>query len=709
LLNFKRNKKPVPKYLKQNKAPSGKPNPSGNRRPAGKAPKPGVNSPMDLQKVQKNITRQAILAGLTVVLTIVILFAMTSAWYTNIVQTSGLMFEAESWGFDGEINVNENPISAAPGDKGLIHLEVENAADSISAVSVNVSKVGMQTEMQKRLFFYVDTHMNRDGETMDRVYLNSQEGYTYTIFSNGNLTLTEKISNAPQLKWQWVYDVLGYYVVAQCSDVTGEDGVTVQRTTVQEYLRPIEYDYDEATIVMEEGADKQLRMVIKTVDGIQSPELFLQKLSMNDGYKGQIDPNNRTADGYYAVDVDKETGYGVYAYLCSYAEIQRATDYDTDLGELAYKKNVKNASLTAEQELQLSHKATLILSAQKNESKAVNVTALAGLKDIIAQNKADVIQLSENITIPADQSLSIPANTRIMLDLNGKTITCLSDRAIDGQPGSSLTLVNGTLTGPGTDSKTYGIYTTGSEVVMSKVDVNGFRYGVYMGDNVENNPLDSRVHMVDCQVDADYYAVFINGNGIQSEQKTQLIIENTTLTSSGIVLTCNCNADRAGTDIQILNSTISARETVGDVARGSGIYHPQKNSTMRIVGSTVSGYCGVVIKGGEVFIENSRIEATGAYQKAEPNNSGFTDTGDAVYIETTYGNNIMLEISGENTVLHAKATESQSLHVFPEGSTNVSVKIHGGTFDEEQPDEYLADGAVQTKEGQIMVVRTTTN
>ena len=687
----------------------------------------GNMSPAELNKVQKNITRQAVLAGLTVVLTIVILFAMTSAWYTNIVQTSGLVFEAESWGFDGEIKVgSETPILASPGDGGVVHLEVQNTSQNVSAISVNVSKIGMIDEMQQRLFLYVDTHMNRDGETMDRVYLNSQEGYTYTVFANGNLTLTETVSNAPQLKWHWVYDVLGYYVLAQSTEIEGVDV-----TRVQEYLRPIEYNYDEATTVLkggtlssviveepeeaeengesaqaaENGEDPEaakpteavepIAMELTTVDGTRSPETFLRELSKTDGYAGTIDTTKVTDDGYYPVAVDEETGYGVYAYLCNYAEIQEATKFDTYLGELAYKKKADPDNLTADQEKLLTFEATLTISAQKNESTAVNVTTLDSLQKAITEYKADVIQLSDNIGIPAGQSLVVPENTRVMLDLNGKTITSESDRAIDGKPGSSLTILNGDLKGPGDGVKSYGVYTTGAEVVMSSVDVTGFRYGIYLGDNVADNPMDSRVHMVGCTVDAEYYAVFINGNGAQSAQKTQLLIENCTLTSGGMVLTSNGSGDRAGTDIQIVDSTITAHETGENEARGHGIYHPQKNSTMRIVNSTVSGYCGVVIKGGHVSIENSKIEGTGAYQEAELSKSGFTDTGDAVYVETGFGYDILLEISGKDTVLSHKAKQSKSLQVFQPDATNVAVRIYSGTFDEAPPDEYIADGSVR--------------
>ena len=34
---------------------------------------------------------------------------------------------------------------------------------------------------------------------------------------------------------------------------------------------------------------------------------------------------------YYPVDVDA-SGYGVWAYLCNYNEIQQNTEYDTELG-----------------------------------------------------------------------------------------------------------------------------------------------------------------------------------------------------------------------------------------------------------------------------------------------------------------------------------------------------------------------------------------
>ena len=679
-----------------------------------------------LERVRRNVYRQAALAILTILLTVVILFAMTSAWYTNIVQSSGLMFEAEAWGFNGTITINDAPILAAPGDDGVVSMRVENDSDTISAISVNVSKNGMSEEMQKRLFFYVDTRMNREGETMSRVYLNRYEGYTYNVFGNGELRLTEQISNAPVIKWEWVYDVLGYYVLAQPYEVTtktetvvvGEDGsitpVTEIETTIKmdikEYLRPIEYDFDKATTVVNTEGDS-VTVELDTINGVISPETFLWRLSQEDGYKGSIEPDDKQDFGnYYVVDVD-ENGYGVYAYLCNYAEIQMATVYDTNLGKLAY-KNSQNMELTAQEQAMLRQKATITLSAQKNESTAVHVTTLSSLQTAIASDYADVVQLTSNISIPEGERLTIPANSKVMLDLGGYSITNVEGTAIKAEPGSSLTMTNGTLiqakqTQTENTSVTCGIYTIGAEVVMSNMKINDFQYGIYFGDHEKENELDSRVHILNSSIAAEDYAVAISGNGLLSDQKTQLIIENSTLTSNSIVVSGSGNVDgngRWGTDIQIINSTIAGTKRDDLSVFGAGIYHPQKDSTLMVYNSYVEGYNGIGIMGGSVSIVDSTIKGLGDYTEPAFAGSGYTDTGDAVYIETNYDYEIQLRISGSKSILTHRDEQSASLRVFEEDATNVLVQIEGGTFDEEQPVDYLVEGSVQNQVNNKTVV-----
>jgi len=675
----------------------------------------GNSSERYLRKARKNIYRQAMLAVVTVVLTVVIMFAMTSAWYTNIVQTSNLTFTAEAWGFNGTITVDERPVVAAPGDEGVVQLTVENDSDSISTVSVNISKNGMQDEMKRRLFFYVDTSTERNEETMERVYLNKYEGYTYNIFSKNQLTLTEQISNAPVIKWQWVYDVLGYYVLAQpyeiekVEEITNTDGtitaqnVKITQMSVKEYLRPIEYNFDDATTAVK-NVDDNVVVEIETVDGVTSPEEFLIQLSANDGYKGKITSDNKLDFGnYYKVDVD-ENGYGIYAYLCTYAEIMLATDYDTMLGGLSNK--VKNGISLTDPELELlNHTATLTLSAQKTEGNALSVNTLGGLRAAIASDAESFIQLTSNITVVEGETLTIPSGSRVMLDLNGNQITNVDGVAIKAEPGSSLTMLNGTIQQEDTasTSKTYGISAIGAEVVMNDVDVDNFQYGIFVGDHENSNELDSRVYMVDCEINAENYAVFVSGTGLLSERRTQLVIEDCVLTSNAIVLTGNGDSSgngRWGTDIQVIRSTISG----GEGTTASAIYHPQKNSSLTVYESTIEGYNGITIKGGRVDIVGSTISGKGAFQEPKFEDNGFTDTGDAVYVETSYGYPIELNI--QSSLLTHSDEQSLSLRVFDEKSTVVKVNIESGTFDEEQPEDYIAENSQKSSESNKTVVKT---
>lgn len=623
-----------------------------------------------LAKLRKRIAVQAALAVTTIILTVVMVFAMTAAWYTNVVHTNGLTFEVESWGFNGEIISNMLPIVAGPGDDGVIHLEVASDSDSPSAVSVSFSKVQMPSQMQKRIFFYVDTQTVRNDETLDRIYLSSQESYTYSLFSQGKLTLTETVHNDAQLKWHWVYDVLGYYV--QGNLVTLSDGQNTKAVAVTEYLRPIEYDYDQATMAYVTDASGNTTMELKTVDGVRSPEEFLVDFSKTDGYTGEIDPTKMLETGYYPVDVD-ENGNGVYAYLCSYAEIQQNTAYDTALGQG-----------TATGELP-PYTAKLMVSAQKSKNTVVNVSSLNGLTSAIELGAGDVIQLTGDITLNDDQVLAITAGQEIMLDLNGhKIITGDPDTIpIRVEEGGNLTMINGTLAYDNEldiPSNTYAMQFTGAEVVLSNVDLSGYEMGMRIADNSGTQGKDSAVRMVGCDWITSGCTMLVYGNGTSSAPKTQLVIENSNLTSeSNFVISGNGNATHRGTDIQILNSTLISNPDY----IYSAIYHPQKDGTLTIYNSTVTGYTGIAIKGGTVNIIGSTVEGKGAGMDEITKfaNSGFNDTGDAVYIETNYGNPIELNISDLETRQSLLSSAHQySYRIYEPDAAWVKVNITGGIF-----------------------------
>ena len=660
----------MPKYLKQSSRLPKRQSPEGPNLKQNNTAS-GQQSSTALAKMRKRVIMQAGLALLTIVLTVIIIFAMSAAWYTNIVQTNGLVFQVKEWGFDGKITTNTDPIQAGPGDDGLIALTVESQSDEICSVSVSVTKSRMDTEIQKRIYFYVDAQVDRNEETMDRLYLNSQDSYTYTLFSQGVLTLTDTFHNDNQIKWQWVYDVLGYYVLGSQTS-TGD-------VIVSEYLRPIEYDYDAATMeyVTETDAEGNeiLTMEMKTVDGEMTLEEFLVELSETDGYEGEIDPAKKLESGYYPVDVD-ENGNGVYAYLCSYAEIERATQYDTLLGDTA-----------AKGETELKYEATLTVSAQKNKNSVVSVTSLAGLNTAVEGGAADVIQLSSDITIGADESLVIADGQQVMLDLNGNRIIYAAggeDGTTSGTPpivveaGGSLTMTNGTIANENGDAAC-AISAVGAELTMSKMVLTGFPTAMKIMDDDAGNEgaADSIVRIVDSTLETTSHGIAIYGNGSDSIQSTQLIIDNSKIVSNGFAIYGNgtiSSGGKYGTDIQILNSEITSVEDSVTAA----IYQPQPDSTLTIYNSTVSGYTGIALKGGTVYVIDSVISGLGAQNiPTEFSGSGFTDTGDAIYIETNYGYSVRLEISGDSQL---SSRYGYALQTYEPDAKNVKIKIYSGAF-----------------------------
>ncbi len=688
------------------------------------------------------------------VLTVVLIFAMTAAWYTNIVDTSGLTFVAEAWGFNGTITVDTSQIEAAPGDEGIIAMTVVNEDQNLTDININVSKATMAEEMQKRLFFYADAQQSRNGETMERVYLNNRDNYTYTLFSNGTLKLSEELHNGALLKWQWVYDMLGYYVL-------GKWDATSNTMIVDEYLRPIEYDYDEATTTFEkttiqtgEGEVDSYRYVLKTVDGSTDIGTFLHQLSQKDGYTGQIDTDiyvGSESHKYYPITGELYgDGYGIYAYLCNYSEIQKATEFDTWMGqamaELEKNNTITNVPYEGLNATDLVFRATMTISAQKGENRTLDVTTMDGLKQAMAIPGIDVVKLNADVSVTAEETLTLAENQRIMLDLNGHSLVSVIDPddadmknkiAIDAQPGSSLTIINGTISGQlesavqipeeGGDSTTetepvkldasdygYAIQSSGAEVVLSGVTIENFKRGIYINDKENDDALDTRVYMYDCEMkNIGSHGIVVIGNGYDSSQKAQLIIEESTLYSDSVVLSGNgttANNGSWGTDIQIINSTLCSTSYQKGIG-GAAIYHPQQNSTLTVYDSTITGYTGIAMKGGVATIKDSTINGmgpgeNGTVQKPSLMANGFDDTGDAVYMETRYikTNGSEMGLTIENSRLTAEHADSKSLRVFEEDEPLVWVKIISGIFDEVQPDAYIAEGSI--KDGTNVLIQS---
>lgn len=333
------------------------------------------NSP--LQAARKKIIIQAVIAIQTIVITLALVFGMSAAWYTNVLQTSGLQFQAAAWGFTGEVLVDEKPVEASPGDTGIVGLAVTNTSDDIVEVAVRVSKEQMEVPMRQRFFFYVETSEVRNAEVLDRVYINSKDSYTYSILSQSELVLTQERANDVQLKWQWVYDMLGYYFVGTVSSTAANNEMIVS-AQIEDYLRPVEYDLDKATF-----ADGMLA----TVDG-ENLDVFLDKLSQKDGYLNDLEKSD--IPGYYEVDVD-ENGYGIWVYLCNWAEIQQATTYDSQLGKEAAD------ALLGENVMPKQFTARLSVVGQETRQEYAEATTAPQLAELL--NRGELVKLEQDLVL----------------------------------------------------------------------------------------------------------------------------------------------------------------------------------------------------------------------------------------------------------------------------------------------------------------------
>lgn len=615
-----------------------------------------------LQKMRKKVLIQAIIAIQTIVITVALIFGMSAAWYTNVLQTSGLQFQAAAWGFTGEVLVETEPTQASPGDTGFVGLQVTNTGDDVVEVAVQVSKTQMEAAMQQRFFLYVDTAKVQNGEVMDRVYINTRDSYTYSILSRGELVLTEERSNDVQLKWQWVYDMLGYYFVGTVSQTTenGQDNIVVD---VDDYLRPVEYDLDKAGFT--DG-------MLATVDGVPVED-FIASLSLKDGYINNIDYETEIP-GYYRVDVD-EQGHGIWVHLCSWAEIQQATTYDSQLGKEAADAFLGNGEAR-------NFTARLSVIGQEPQTEYKEVTDAAQLSARL--QLGELVQLQQNIVL--DQPLVLDAGIRTVLDLNGFTITGASGAPLlQMRDSSHLTIMNGHIIAQ--DSSQDVIRTQNSTLTLSGVTISGDGDDAIDIDD-RNSGVDSRIRLFDCNVDVNGCAVFIRGNGTVSGTKTQIIVENSTLNSGYIAIMGNGTTTLWGTEVQVYRSTVHGYY--------AAVYQPQGDSVMKITESDMSGRTGIVLKGGDLEVRDSKILGTAPWKEPVSVQSGFDDTGDAIFIDCGYSLPVKVSIFGECRII---SDNNLPLRVLvPEGKLDLTtVSITGGTFEWSESltwefDTFVAEG-----------------
>ena len=611
-----------------------------------------------LRILRRNVLLQASLAIITVVLTIVLIFSLTVAWYTNVVQTGGLSFEAEKWNFDGKIELlSSQAVSATPGDEGIIPLRVANDGDHIVAVSATVNKNNMDDEMKKRLYFYVDTQVERNSETVERAYISGLSSYTYTIYPHSELILSDTVQNGPLIKWMWVYDVLGYYVWGQ-----NENGVIKP----SDYIRPVEYAYDPTTTTFD-GEGKLL-----AVDGQKSVADFVAELTANDGYAGTLDltdPTVAVVGGYYPVSVNSD-GYGVWLYLCTASEIQANMAYDTAIGS---ESNTQ------------TYTATVTFTGQNSREDVRPVTSVQELQTALSNPTAGIIQLADDIQLT--EPLIMTGGTAA-LDLNGKTLSVGDgvNRVATLTEGAKLSIENGQIQGSASTNNMIAVHMTGAHLTVNNVTMTNVDTGVRVEDHKASLGTSSTIYINKSTITADLYGVHVYGNQNESQTRTRVVIQGSAVTGAGYAGILY-NGSYGGIDTVVSNTEVSGLY--------AAIYHPQGDSTLTVSNqSTLTGGTGLVVKGGTVTVKDSTVHGT-LKEISDPaySVSGWTDTGDGIYLEANYAvNHTDWTVSVTVTNSAVISDFSRAIRKYESGVENAIIRVQSGTFTSYAQAETLPDG-----------------
>ena len=625
-----------------------------------------------VSEAKKRIYKQAGLALTAILVTVALLFAMSTAWYSNVLEAGSLTFQAEKWELNADHVSSNGNVVAQPGARGILPVSYKNTSDSIVNAYVNVSKEQMDVPLQKRIYFYTETPYTvgsgENTETVARRYLTNSTAAPYTVLSMGQLTMSDDFCTVDTpIYWEWVYDLLGYYVRLEPTD----DGSVIEK----EYLRPIVYDYDKATF--DENGN------LATVDG-KHMDHFLQDITAEDGYLNKFVESNFTTDSktgakYYTVDNDNQNTLGYYTAirLLTKQEIAEANLWDTEHAGASFINNVK-----------------ITITGETANVEMINVGTTEELTKALRSENGGYIRLSGNLELT--ENITVSAKEPVILDLNGATLTGSAtggDLFTVGK-GRELTVINGTIKNSAGNTTLFGV--NNGKLTVSNVTATAegeSQWGIYIQDNNRTTAQDgdSIVYITHSTISTGLPTVMVIGNNTTTAQKTRCVIENSTLTSDYVAVYGNGQTVSGGTAIEIKDSIITGKY--------AAVSHPQDNSTLHAENSTFTGNTGIAVKGGTVYLDNCVVTGSATATLAGAfNNNGFTDTGAAVYLEAGYErDNIAVYITGENSRI--TAAKQQALLLYHDAkdtkTRKARIAVSGGTYSSNVKD-YIADAHFQS-------------
>ena len=345
-----------------------------------------------------------------------------------------------------------------------------------------------------------------------------------------------------------------------------------------------------------------------------------------------------------------------------------------------------------------------------NADGTINVDSLVQAPAIVAQigNKKFIslqdaftaAQEGDTITMIADEVLAatvkITADKTITLDLNGKTIDGTGKVRIAIMSYGNLTIK---------DSVGNGVVKAGIDAAGNCINICGGSFTLESGNIYSlNNAI---------LIDEQAAEVTIMGGKITAEPSTRnsaaFYISSTSDTlvniTGGEIVGYNGILLWNNTTLNITGGSIEAKGSVAIQGNGSkdntvisisgdaelsgyyaAIYHPQGGKLSISENAKLTGWTGVVVKGGDVTISGGTITGTGAANAYAPASSGFVDTGDALYVEhydnsansENYGTPVVKVTGGTFISTNGKAVAS-----YKNPNNNVEALddfITGGTF-----------------------------
>ena len=608
------------------------------------------------KKLHGDVYKKALLAMAALAALSVLIYSVSTAWYSNIAETKGMVIETDVWGFDGQVQVKEAAAPVAPGGIGFVNMQISNDSDQINTLYVSVDKSGMSEELQKRIYFYAPAATQVGKETVGKVYLSPYNSFAYTVMPKSTLLLSQEHTAATPVCYEWVYDMVGYYVYGTLSEARGSYTFTGRDSTLQpEYIRPVVYDFSKATF--DENGN------LLTVDGSTTTREFLNKLAETDGYDAIGDKEGDS--NYYPVSVKTnadETKTGVWVYLCTRSEVEKATELDTRIGEYAYLVKNERKAEGYDDIKALKYNAQIHVTAQTLRTVETNVEDQESLLAALSDSGEAYQKICLTKDLEVTDALKIAENKKVVLDLNGKLILCsgtaASDPVLDIAPNSQVTVMNGTINGAGRET---AVHVVGADVAFSEVTIQGrLLIDDSLSVNTQNKTSLVRLYRSELTADgADQVGIHVFGNGENSSQSTAVIVENSKIKASFIGICGNGSDAYYGTEIQIKDSSVSGT--------WAGIYQPQRSSRLTVFGgSVIEGFTAIAVKGGSVIVRDSTVRATaepGAKgliknpTDAQLSKNGFIDTGAAVYVEANYAWADKIRVELTKSTISSRANE----------------------------------------------------